>query len=65
MKNSTYFHVGIFFHGREPGKVEPGHILPVLVVISFVFQVSERRSTQSMKLHGILLPIWTRHDINI
>lgn len=35
-ESGYYLHVGKLLHGREAGEVEPGHVLPVLVVISLV-----------------------------
>lgn len=60
-----YFHVGKLLHGRKAREVEPGHVLPVFVVISLVLQVPEGGATQSVKLQSILLPVWTCHNIDI
>lgn len=60
-----YLHVGKLLHGREAREVEPGHVLPVFVVISLILQVPEGGTTQSVKLQSILLIVWTCHNIYI
>ena len=60
-----YLHVGKLLHGRKTREVEPGHVLPVLVVISLVLQVPEGGTTQSVKLQGVLLVVRTRHNVYI
>ncbi len=60
-----YLHVGKLLHGRKARQVEPGHVLPVFVVISLVLQVPEGGATQSVKLQSVLLLVWTCHDIYI
>lgn len=60
-----YLHVGKLLHGREAREIEPGHVLPVFMVISLILQVSEGGATQSVKLQSVLLPILICHNINI
>lgn len=60
-----YLHVGKLLHGREAGEIEPGHVLPVFVVISLVLQIPERCTPQPVQLQSILLSAWTRHNIYI
>lgn len=60
-----YLHVGKLLHRRKTRQVEPGHVLPVFVIISFVLQISEGGTTQSVKFQSILLPIWTCNNIDI
>ena len=60
-----HLHVGELLHGGEAGEVQPGDVLPVLVVIPLVLEVPEGRSPQSVQLHGVLLPLRTGDDVNI
>lgn len=60
-----YLHVGKLLHGRKTRQVEPGHVPPVLVIISLILQISEGGATQSVKFQSILLPIWTCNNIDV
>lgn len=60
-----YLHVGKLLHGREAGEIEPGHVLPMFVIISLVLQIPERCTPQPVQLQSILLSAWTRHNIYI
>ena len=60
-----HLHVGVLLHGGEAGEVEPGDVLPVLVVIPLVLDVPEGRSAQSVELHGVLFSFRIGDDVNI
>lgn len=62
---SFYLHIGKLLHGRKARQVEPGHVLPVFVIISLVLQISEGGATQPVKFQRILLPIWTCNNIDV
>lgn len=64
-RKENYFHVGIFLHGGEAGQVEPGHFVSVFMVITFIPQVPERRSSESVELQSKLRPVFIGYDVNI
>lgn len=64
-RHENYFHVGVFLHGGEPGQVEPRHVASVFVVITFILQVPERCSSESVELQSKLLPFFIGYDINV
>ena len=44
-----YLHKSEFFHGCEPGQVEPGSVAPMSVVVSLILQLTERGSAKSVR----------------
>lgn len=62
---ATYLHVGKLLHCCYPGQVQPGHFVPVLVVVTLVFQVAEGGSTQPVQFQCKLLLLFVGNNINI
>ena len=48
------FHVGKLLHGWQPRQVQPRHVVPVLVVVALVLQLTKGRPSQSEIFHCIV-----------
>ena len=58
-------HVGKLFGGRDPRQIQPAHLLPLLVVVPFLANLSETSPTKAVQLQTQLLALLVGHDVDV
>ena len=59
------FHIRKFFRCRNSGQVQPTHLLPLLVIVSFFANLSEASPAKTVQLQAKLLSLLVRNNVNV